>query len=44
MGQDFMDRFNAGGGVGAGVTPEEFAKYQNEAASLGSGTRLRTCV
>ncbi len=32
MGQDFMARFNAGGGVGAGVTPEEFAKYQNEAA------------
>ena len=32
MGQDFMDRFNAGGGVGAGVTPEEFRKYQGEAA------------
>jgi len=34
MGQDFMNRFNAGGGTGAGLTPQEFEQYRNEATTL----------
>ena len=34
FGQDFMDRFNAGGGTGQGITPQEFEQYHNEATIL----------
>ena len=34
FGQDFMDRFNAGGGTGAGMTPDEFQQYRNEATAF----------
>lgn len=34
FGQDFMDRFNAGGGTGQGITPQEFEQYRNEATVL----------
>lgn len=34
FGKDFMDRFNAGGGTGQGVTPEEFQRYRNEATAM----------
>ena len=34
FGPDFMQRFNAGGGTGAGLTPEEFQAYKNEATLL----------
>jgi hypothetical protein len=34
FGSDFMNRFNAGGGTGAGMTPEEFQQYRNEATAL----------
>ena len=34
FGQDFMNRFNAGGGTGAGMTPEEFQQYRNEATAF----------
>jgi hypothetical protein len=34
FGQDFMGRFNAGGGTGAGMTPDEFQQYRNEATAF----------
>lgn len=34
FGQDFMNRFNAGGGTGQGLTPQEFEQYRNEATVL----------
>lgn len=34
FGQDFMDRFNAGGGTGVGLTPQEFEQYRNEATAM----------
>ena len=34
FGPDFMNRFNAGGGTGAGLTPQEFEQYRNEATLL----------
>ena len=34
FGPDFMNRFNAGGGTGAGLTPQEFEQYRNEATTL----------
>ncbi len=34
FGPDFMQRFNAGGGTGQGLTPEEFQAYKNEATIL----------
>ena len=34
FGQDFMTRFNAGGGTGQGLTPQEFEQYRNEATTL----------
>ena len=34
FGPDFMNRFNAGGGTGAGITPQEFEQYRNEATLL----------
>ncbi len=34
FGPDFMQRFNAGGGTGQGLTPQEFDQYRNEATLL----------
>ena len=34
FGQDFMDRFNAGGATGRGVTADEFNAYRQEASQL----------
>lgn len=34
FGPDFINRFNAGGGTGAGLTPQEFEQYRNEATLL----------
>ena len=34
FGADFMQRFNAGGGTGAGLTPSEFQQYRDAATSM----------